>query len=332
MASETPVESGGRWGRRAAISLGATALVFVGGFALASLLADGGWQELELTTRVSWGLVLGLLGLSTANYLARAIRWHLFSLRMGVRLPFLRHSLYFVSGFALTTTPGKAGEALRLWLLNRGHRYRYSQTLPILVGDRLSDASALFVLSLVGAASFSRFLPATVLAGVLVAGVTVFLMRPTALRWLVGRAYRVVGRRPRLFAAVRSTLSQTRKLGSWRLYSGTLVLAGAGWLAEASAFYWLLDSLDAPVSYPEAIFIFSFSVLVGALAMLPGGLGGTEATMVALLTASGTGIEVSLAATGIIRITTLWFAVGLGILALPIAVRRSRPAPRQVAA
>ena len=58
--------------------------------------------------------------------------------------------------------------------------------------------------------------------------------------------------------------------------------------------------------------------------MLPGGLGGVEATMMALLLALGTSPDIGLAATAVIRLTTLWFAVGLGFIALPFALRLVR--------
>jgi uncharacterized protein (TIRG00374 family) len=105
------------------------------------------------------------------------------------------------------------------------------------------------------------------------------------------------------------------------VFLSTLPLALAGWMAESLAFAWLLASLGADVSVPLALFIFTFGMLAGALAMLPGGLGGTEAVMVALLVTSGVDLATAIAATAIIRISTLWFAVGLGLLAAPAALR-----------
>jgi glycosyltransferase 2 family protein len=58
---------------------------------------------------------------------------------------------------------------------------------------------------------------------------------------------------------------------------------------------------------------------VGALAMMPGGLGVTEAGMTGLLQSIGGPAMTPSIATGItmlVRIATLWWAVVLGILAL----------------
>ena len=55
--------------------------------------------------------------------------------------------------------------------------------------------------------------------------------------------------------------------------------------------------------------------------MLPGGLGSAEAVMLGLLTAADIPLPTALAATAIIRVTTLWFAVGIGFVVLPVALR-----------
>ena len=60
------------------------------------------------------------------------------------------------------------------------------------------------------------------------------------------------------------------------------------------------------------ISIYSASVLVGALSFVPGGLGGTEAAMEVMLTASGVDMPVAVAAVLLCRLATLWFAVIIG--------------------
>jgi uncharacterized protein (TIRG00374 family) len=74
-----------------------------------------------------------------------------------------------------------------------------------------------------------------------------------------------------------------------------------------------------------------FAMLVGAISFLPGGLGGVEATMVGLLILIGSTQPLALAATVIIRLTTLWFAVALGLLAL-VAMLRIDQVPEQSSA
>ena len=78
--------------------------------------------------------------------------------------------------------------------------------------------------------------------------------------------------------------------------------------------------LGANITLQQAIFIFTFSMIVGAISMMPGGLGSTEATAVFLLMAIGIDFEIAFLGTVIIRIITLWFAILLGFLILPFTI------------
>jgi uncharacterized protein (TIRG00374 family) len=57
-------------------------------------------------------------------------------------------------------------------------------------------------------------------------------------------------------------------------------------------------------------------MLAGALSFMPGGLGGAEVVMAGLLIVAGMAESQAIAATVIIRLSTLWFAVALGAIAL----------------
>jgi len=102
------------------------------------------------------------------------------------------------------------------------------------------------------------------------------------------------------------------------------VIGVTGWLAEALAFYLLLMWLGADIGFATAGAIFIFSTLAGGLTGAPGGIGGAEAAMIALLSLEGLPLEVSLPATAIIRLTTLWFAILIGVFVFPIAERHSK--------
>jgi uncharacterized protein (TIRG00374 family) len=299
-------------------------VLFVAAMAVASLFA--GWAEIaDRLSRLSTGVIAGMLGLSLVNYTLRATRWHVYARHLRLRIPLAMNLLHFVAGFALTTTPGKVGEALRLWLIERCHGYRYERIVPLFLGDRVADMNAVMLLCLAGIVGFPDQLWLTALAGAAMALLTLSLAFPRPLIALATGAYASGGRRGRrLFARARAALRQTARLFAPRLLLLAMALSLAGWLAEAYAFHWLLDVLGAPLTFLQATFVFTFAIIVGAVSMLPGGLGSAEATMVALLVALDVELETALAATVVIRATTLWFGVALGFLALPAALRLAR--------
>jgi uncharacterized membrane protein YbhN (UPF0104 family) len=109
--------------------------------------------------------------------------------------------------------------------------------------------------------------------------------------------------------------SSRRLLTPGRLAVG-LALATAAWSCEALALHAVLQALGAGVSRPGAFFAFAAASLLGVLSMLPGGLGGFEATLVVLLDRLGVAASTAVAATLLFRLGTLWLVSLLGLLVL----------------
>ena len=86
--------------------------------------------------------------------------------------------------------------------------------------------------------------------------------------------------------------------------------------------------LDLGLSLADTIVVFSVGSLVGALSLLPGGLGVAETSMTALIRALGdVSRAAAVAATVLIRLATLWFAVALGLIGLAVEERLARRQP-----
>jgi len=76
------------------------------------------------------------------------------------------------------------------------------------------------------------------------------------------------------------------------------------------------------------VVVFSLGSLAGALSFLPGGLGVADASMTGLIRLLGdTSKAAAAAATVLIRLATLWFAVALGLLGLLVEARLARSQP-----
>ncbi|MDF2763357.1 MAG: hypothetical protein K0S81_351 [Rhodospirillales bacterium] len=298
-----------------------TAAIFAALGGAAALLV-GGSEVLSALARIGPGTLLTLLLLSLLNYALRLLRWHRLAQRIGVGVPIARTTLYYIAGFAMTATPGKLGEALRLWLIRRSDGHRYDRMLPLLLADRLFDALGLLLIGLAGIAAFPEQRWIAVLAVAALGLLVAALARPG---WLLGCLLWLLGaagpRFARPLASLRRSVRGTAAILKAAPFADALLLSAIGWGAECLAFSLLLDAMGAPIGIVAAAFVFAFAVAAGAATLLPGGLGGTEATMVALLASLGVDLGTALAATLVIRATTLWFGVALGFLTLPAALR-----------
>jgi uncharacterized protein (TIRG00374 family) len=91
--------------------------------------------------------------------------------------------------------------------------------------------------------------------------------------------------------------------------------------ARECRYFLLIRELGSTSKLSAAVFIYAFSTLAGAVSFLPGGLGGSEASMILLLRLSSVPLPVAVAAILLIRLTTLWYAVAIGIVALLLGTR-----------
>jgi uncharacterized protein (TIRG00374 family) len=262
--------------------------------------------------------------LSLVNYSLRFVRWQLYLDALGHRVASRASATIYFGGFALTVTPGKAGEIMRSVLLKK-HGVPYAHSLAAFMSERLSDLLAIVLLALCGLYTYPRASLAVIAGAGIGAVALVSLSRRELPRFAVRTSTsQATGRIGRFIQEAYAMLRAARQCHTPALLLRSSVLSLLAWSAEAFALFLILRWLGADVSLAFAVFVYAASILAGVITLLPGGLGGTEAVMIALLVWRGISPAIAAAATMLIRLTTLWFAVGLGALAL--ALQKSRRA------
>lgn len=285
----------------------------------------GGWQEVvaALSKVGLVGTVIALT-LSLVNYLVRFIRWQKFLLKLGHTIYWPESLRIYIAGFGLTILPGKAGEAIRSVFLKK-HNVAYTESLAAFFSDQLSNLISMMLLVSVGLWAYPQAQPVIIILGGLLLAILIFLQQTT---WL--KAFEEIAQRKfpsKIARLVNSSIEIV--LHSKRCFSLPMLLYGIflgliAWGAEGVAFYYIMHLLGSDMSLQTALFIYAFSMLVGAISFLPGGLGGTEATMVALLILNHVAQPQAVAATVLIRLATLWFAVALGVIAMAMNERTAQ--------
>lgn len=299
--------------RRLAAGLVLGFLVVLGLAIIADLRQVG-----EHLSRFEWSLTPIILACTLFNYTLRFLKWHYYLGLIGDQpLGWRASARIFVAGFPLAVTPGKAGEALKGVWLKDAMGTPVSKGVTVVLAERISDGLAVLLLSTLGVAAFPRYWPVFLITlGLLLVVIVISQIRPLA-EGLIEIAIRL----PlidRLAGSLRGFYRAAQVLFSPR---ATLLAVGLGmiaWLGEGFAMYLVLRGLGLPgegVTLSAAIFVLSFSTVVGALSALPGGLGAAEVTIAGLLSlALSLPTSTAAAATLLIRFATLWFGVSLGLV------------------
>jgi glycosyltransferase 2 family protein len=259
--------------------------------------------------------------LAAGNYALRIVRWHYYLSCIGVSVPVGESAVVFLSGFVMSVTPGKVGEVFKSVLLYESRGVSIVRTAPIVVAERLTDLIALVMLTALGSLTFEHGPAIAATGALLVAG----LFAVCAYRPLGELLLRIAEKLPliskishRLREAYDSLLTMLRPAP---LFFGTLIALMA-WGLECAALYVIVAGFPGThLAWDSAVFAYSASTIAGAVAMMPGGLGVTEGSMTGLLQALGGGAitrTVATAATILVRIATLWFAVLIGLAAFGV--------------
>jgi glycosyltransferase 2 family protein len=314
-----------RPGRRILVTV--VLAVFV--FAALSLLSDVRALGTSLA-RFRWSALGVALALVLGNYGLRFLRWQYYLKRLDVSVPAGTSALVFAAGFVMSVTPGKMGEVFKSLLLYEYRGISIARTASVVVAERLLDLVALVFLVSVGSTAFEHGRAVAVVGGLAVFAIVLgCTVRPLG-EFVLGRlarlrfAARFV---PKLREAYDALHALTRPAP---FFIGGLY-ALFGWTLECVATFFLVNGFaDAAMGWDGATFGYAAGTLAGALAMLPGGLGVAEVGMAGLFRAADPTLSIATAtaATILVRLSTLWFGVVLGALALFVlrATHRRRPA------
>jgi uncharacterized protein (TIRG00374 family) len=257
-----------------------------------------------------------LAALSLLSYLLRYLRWHWLLRRAGNNTSVVSGFLAYVAGFAFTATPGKVGELLRI-------RYFVPQGVPpwrviaAFVYERAFDLIAVLLLSALVIRRIDIFVFALGFVAIFLAGIIFAALKPDVLSKAAAYLWSWRLRKfARICMALRDGLSGCRE---WTTPLDLLVSLGLGMLAwgiTSLSFVWLLDHLGVSIPVLSALAIYPLSMLAGAASMLPGGVGSTEAAIVALLSTFEIPLGTAMLAAIGIRLSSLWFAMFCGFSAL----------------
>ncbi len=264
-----------------------------------------------------------VLALSLINYGLRFGRWQVYLNVLEVELPWRRSLAIFLVGFVLSVTPGKAGELGKAWLTRELGGGAARRTVAAVLAERITDLLGMVLLVACGALAW----PGGVwfaAGGLLLSGLGLLLLSwSSGARLLLGLLGRLpwLGPRTGLLAEVYDRL---RTLLRAPLLAVALPLSVLAWGAEGVGFALVVWEYAPGTSWLAAVFNFSLSTLFGALSMLPGGLLATEGSLTALLGLQGLETAAAASAALLIRAATLWFAVMLGLVALPFVVKELR--------
>lgn len=254
----------------------------------------------------------------------RFLRWFWYARCLGLKISPREAALYYAAGLGMTLTPGRLGEVLRLWFLQKRFAVPYRRIAGLYVADRLSDAVGYLILLAVGSTVLAAGPPIAAGALLLIVALTGAIVYPRPIVALLTAGYAVVRKGRKLLLWLRRAIRNTSALLQPHVFLPGLAIGTIGWFGPPGVLTVSLSQMGVSFDPLLATAIYSAAALVGGATMMPGGGGSTEAVMVSLLTAADVPLDAALSAMIVTRVTFLWLPVGLGIAVLPVAMKAAR--------
>lgn len=302
--------------------------LFLAVVAYSALLLYGDAKSVsEAVRRLPAATILLGFALSLGSFALRAVRWHMYLILTSIRVPWGPSLLIFLTGLGMSITPGKVGEILKSLLLKEGWDVPVARSAPIVVAERLMDLAALLMLG--GAGVIGRENPVLGVLLIVVGSAAFFVLgksrrlglflidMATKIRFVARFRDKLLTAHASLyefFGVVPFVTAMLLSLGAWSLQALILVLFGAGMGPNGNG-----------IAIADSLVAYSAPLLAGALALLPGGLVLTEASMAGALQAlSGLSPTAAATLTILVRVVTFWLAIAIGFPALGVWRARQR--------
>jgi len=263
----------------------------------------------------NWILFPVILLTSLFNYLFRFIKWHYYLKILKIDVPLVNSLLIFLSGLAMSITPGKMGELLKSYFLKEMYNESFSKSSSIIITERITDFISLVMLAMVGVYFFDYGKVIVYVTGMFFL-FTVILISNKKLSFYFIELLEKINLVKKYIPRLKSFYEASNNLLKLKPLVYATVISLAAWFFECFGFYLILTNFDNSITLLWAAFVYTFSTIAGAITMLPAGIGITEGSLSLLLIDNGLKESYAVASTILIRIATLWFAVFIGLIGL----------------
>ena len=264
-------------------------------------------------------------------YILRFFRWRFVLNYLGHNPPLINDLLIWISSFAFAATPARSGEVFRCVLHKKKCGIDKSSTFTALIFERITDSTALlliFFYNLPLLISWNRSIRLNIqfreiflitLAILMISSIILFFKEKLLIILNNSLNSFFINKFNKIKILSMNKLSVLLKPNVFIM--ATLIGIFA-WLFEGITFYILLKALNANINIIEAIVSQLISGLFGAISLMPGGIGTTEASAIGILLVQNINIEIATSATILSRLISLWSVSFIGLICLFIILKK----------
>lgn len=255
-------------------------------------------------------IIIGISLFSLGAFI-RSLRWILMLRHMKIKIPVKENIIIYFTGYAFALTPGKLGEGVRSKFLKDHYKIPIEKSLPTVLSERYYDVIGVISIIFITTGFVGQNTIVYLSLGLLI--FFYFVVRKnnaTKILSNLGKIKKFSNLTQKLLNAV-DTLEV---LLQPKIFLKSSIITIVSWSCEALAVYFVFRSFHIDLGIAKAFSLYVITSFIGAASFLPGGVGGTEGSLLGLLLLDGFSYNEILGPVLVTRFLALWYMILIGIV------------------
>ena len=246
------------------------------------------------------------------------LRWTLLLKNLNISIPYKSSFIIFLSSFALSATPGQLGELIKSKLLKNKFDIPISKTAPLIFIERIYDLIGAIIVSSFGISYIESGNTILLIFTIILFSLIILLRSKIVFTKFLSLFEKINFLRNKItnisdiYESIQPSLNP-------KIFLSSTLLSIIYWMLIGTSSYFVLLALEInTINYFHMISIYSSSIIIGAVTLIPGGVGVAEGSITGLLSLGGVEISIAFVIGILVRVFTLWYGVIIGFILLKI--------------
>jgi len=298
-------------------------IIFVIFYVIFAIYYDAN-EFLENLDKINPYFIIPILFCFTTAILIKSLRQMLFLRHLGIKIPLKQNTIIYLAGLSMLITPAGLGEMIKSHFLLKKYNQPVSKTIPLVLVERYHDAlailSILIIFSIITGTTFLT-IPLLIIGILLLVSLIVIKSRK------LFPMFQKVIRKVKIFQALENHSIEFNKslvsFTSKKIFFSGWVVGMVAWSFDGLGIFLCFQAFELDFDFFISALLGLASILIGALTLIPGGVGVTEVSFVQLLSLYGIESSIGSALALFFRLLSIWYVTCIGIVATKFALSKN---------
>jgi len=251
------------------------------------------------------------IGLFSLGAFIRSFRWIIMLRHMKIKISLKQNIILYFTGYAFALTPGKLGEGIRAKYLKDDYKIPIEKSFPTVFSERYYDVIGVISIIFITTGFLEQNTIIYFSLGLLV--FFYFAARKknaTKILFSLGKIKKLSN----LIQKLLMMIDTLEVLLQPKIFLKSSIITIISWAIEAMAVYFVFRSFDIDLGVAKVCSLYVITSFIGAASFLPGGVGGTEGSLLGMLLLDGFSYDEILGPVLVTRFLALWYMIIIGIV------------------